>query len=203
MYSQGMKFESGNDVGGDWHWNRCPGARVDSEFFTCGFDFAEESLREWRWSELIAAQPEVSRYLRFVVERLGLRKYIRTGTRIAAAAWKEDGKRWDVTTDCGETVSASCLISATGVQVIQTIAPEVQQLTVFQRTPTYCVPQRNRRLSDTEWRDIQRDLPAILVTCRNSYSSFMHEFVQQPYLTVSPTEREAKIESLWQQPGFA
>lgn len=32
---------------------------------------------------------------------------------------------------------------ATGVQVIQTIAAEVSHLTVFQRTPNYCIPQRN------------------------------------------------------------
>lgn len=36
LRSKGLKttvFETGSDIGGTWHWNRYPGARVDSEFY--------------------------------------------------------------------------------------------------------------------------------------------------------------------------
>ena len=41
---------------------------------------------------------------------------------------------------------------ATGVQVIQTIAPQVGQLTVFQRTPNWCTPLHNRPITEEEQR---------------------------------------------------
>ena len=39
---------------------------------------------------------------------------------------------------------------ATGIQVVQTIAPEVASLTVFQRSPNYAVPMGNPRYGDDE-----------------------------------------------------
>ncbi|QTF90960.1 NAD(P)-binding domain-containing protein [Halomonas sp. BM-2019] len=92
---------------------------------------------------------------------------------------------------------------ASGVQVIQTIAPEVAQLSVFQRTPTYCIPQRNRPLSASDRAAIRRDWPRILATCRTSFGGFLHTFDPRSGLAVSPAEREAKFEALWQQAGFA
>jgi cation diffusion facilitator CzcD-associated flavoprotein CzcO len=92
---------------------------------------------------------------------------------------------------------------ATGVQVIQTIAPEVAQLTVFQRTANYCVPQRNAPLTDAERREIKRSYPAIFARCRESYGGFIHTFDSRSGLDVSREEREAKFEALWSQPGFA
>lgn len=40
---------------------------------------------------------------------------------------------------------------STGVQVIQTIAPQVKQLTVFQRTASFACPLRNRPITDDEF----------------------------------------------------
>jgi cation diffusion facilitator CzcD-associated flavoprotein CzcO len=92
---------------------------------------------------------------------------------------------------------------ATGVQVIQTIAGQVDQLTVFQRTPTYCIPQRNRLLTDDDRRAIRRDWAEILASCRESYGGFVHTFDPRPGLAVPAETREAKFEELWQKPGFA
>lgn len=92
---------------------------------------------------------------------------------------------------------------ATGVQVIQTIAPQVARLAVFQRTPNYCVPQRNSQLSDDERREIKRNYARIFEQCAESYGGFIHTFDPRSGLTVTDEEREAKFESLWAQPGFA
>jgi cation diffusion facilitator CzcD-associated flavoprotein CzcO len=243
-------YEAGSDVGGVWYWNRYPGARVDSESYTYGFSFSEDILAEWQWQELFAAQPEVADYLRFVVDRLDLRRHMRLSTRVAAAHYDETGSCWRVETDQGERVTAHYLVAATGalsamqlpeypgiddfageshhtarwpaagvelasrrvgvigtgasgVQVIQTIAREVRHLTVFQRTPTYCIPQRNRPLTAADRNDIARDWSAILAICRNSWSGFVHDFDPQPGLAVSAETREAKFEALWEKPGFA
>src|SRR4029453_19315933 len=74
---------------------------------------------------------------------------------------------------------------ARGVQVIQTIASEYDRLTVFQRTPTYCIPQRNRLLTDDERHAIRRGWAEILALCRESYGGFVHTFDPRPGLAVS------------------
>jgi len=243
-------LESASDVGGVWHWNRYPGARVDSETYTYGFSFSDELLEEWDWQELFATQPEISRYLQHVVERFDLRRYMRFDTRVTSATYDDRRGRWLVETDAGEQVAGRFLIAATGslstpqlpdypgiddfagrchhtghwpadgvklagkrvgvigtgatgVQVIQTIAEQVDQLTVFQRTPTYCIPQRNHRLTDDERRKIRHGWAEILAACRESYGGFIHTFDPRSGLAVSAEEREAKFEALWQQPGFA
>jgi cation diffusion facilitator CzcD-associated flavoprotein CzcO len=79
----------------------------------------------------------------------------------------------------------------------------VQALTVFQRTPTYCIPQRNRPLTERDRQDIERSWADILAACRESYGGFIHGFDPRPGLTLSHQAREARFEALWQTPGFA
>lgn len=92
---------------------------------------------------------------------------------------------------------------ASGVQVIQTIAPAVKHLTVFQRTPTYCVPQRNRPLTEADRQQIRADWAQILSACHDSFGGFVHTFDPRSGLAVTAAEREAKFEELWRKAGFA
>ena len=119
------------------------------------------------------------------------------GLSCHTARWPEDGVDF-----AGKRVGVIGT-GATGVQVIQTIASEAAHLTVFQRTANYCVPQRNAPLSDDERRDIRQRYPEILATCRESYGGFIHTFDPRSGHDVSESEREAKFEALWAQPGFA
>jgi cation diffusion facilitator CzcD-associated flavoprotein CzcO len=245
-----LAYEGAADVGGVWHWNRYPGARVDSETYTYGYSFSDDLVREWRWGELFSPQPEIENYLRHVVDRFDLRRQIRFETRVTAAHFDSTQAHWMIETDRGDPVCARHLVAAvgslstpqwpdypgiaqfggesyhtarwpaarvrltgrrvgvigtgaTGVQVIQTIADEVGHLTVFQRTPTYCLPQRNRPLTDADREAIRQDWPQILGQCRNSYSGFIHDFELRSGLAVPEQEREAKFEKLWQTPGLA
>jgi cyclohexanone monooxygenase len=99
-------YEAGSDVGGVWHWNRYPGARVDSESYTYGFAFSDELTREWEWRELFAAQPEIRRYLRHVVDRFDLRRHMRFNTRVSAASYDSARRCWNVETDSGDRLRA-------------------------------------------------------------------------------------------------
>lgn len=243
-------YERGADVGGVWHWNRYPGARVDSEIHTYSCTFSNGPLLDWAWPELFAAQPELARYFRHVADRFALRPHVRLNTRVNAAAWDEGSGCWRVETDTGERVAAQFLIAASGsltepqlpdypgiesftgqvhhtarwpeagvdlsgqrvgvigtgasgVQVIQTVAGSVAALTVFQRTPTYCVPQRNRPLTDADRSRFVAEWKNILAACRRSSGGFIHVADRRSGLAVSEVEREEKFEALWQQPGFA
>lgn len=108
-------FEAGNGVGGTWYWNRYPGARVDIECVEYSYSFSKELEQEWQWSERYAAQPEIERYANHVAERFNLNEKIQFGTRVVSAVFDEVTRRWVVTTDRGDVVSAQYCIMATGL----------------------------------------------------------------------------------------
>jgi cation diffusion facilitator CzcD-associated flavoprotein CzcO len=176
-------IEEGEDVGGTWHWNRYPGVAVDIPSFSYQFSFE----RRTDWSRVYAPGSELLAYAQHCADHYDVRRHIRFGRRVTAASFDEVNRRWDVTTDDGNTLTARFLIAATGVltqpklpdipglqafdgttmhtarwdaeidltgkrvgivgtgasavQVIATIAPEVEHLTVFQRTPIWCLPK--------------------------------------------------------------
>ena len=107
-------FEAGSGVGGTWYWNRYPGARFDSESYSYGFSFSPELLAEWDWSEHFAPQPETLRYLDHVADRFDLRRDIRFGSRVAAAHWREEERRWEIALEDGSRHAARVLITAIG-----------------------------------------------------------------------------------------
>ncbi len=90
---------------------------------------------------------------------------------------------------------------STGIQLITAIAPQVAQLTVFQRSPQYSVPVGNGPVSDEYLEDIQANYQQIWEDVRNS--AFAMGFKESPVVTmsVSPEEREAIFEKAWQKGG--
>jgi cyclohexanone monooxygenase len=107
-------FETGDDVGGTWYWNRYPGARCDVESVEYSYGFSKELEQDWDWTERYAGQPEILRYLQHVADRFDLRRDIRFATRVTEAAFDEVGGRWRVRTDRGDDVSSQFLVMATG-----------------------------------------------------------------------------------------
>ncbi|MFC9993866.1 flavin-containing monooxygenase [Nocardia sp. NPDC127526] len=67
--------------------------------------------------------------------------------------------RWDHSVNLTGKRVAVIGTGATAVQVVPAIAPEVRRLTVFQRTPIWCVPKPDRAISGTE-QAVYRRLPA-------------------------------------------
>jgi len=107
-------FEAGSGVGGTWHWNRYPGARVDIESLEYSFAFSEELQQDWEWTERYASQPELLKYFNFVADRFDLRKDIQLNTRINSIIFDETSRRWTLKTSSGQRVSAKYCIMATG-----------------------------------------------------------------------------------------
>jgi cation diffusion facilitator CzcD-associated flavoprotein CzcO len=93
---QGTGVRNRHRVGGTWYWNRYPGARFDSESWTYGYSFSQELLEEWDWEEHFAGQPETERYLNYVADKFRLRRDIQSKSRVTAAHYQEDARRWDV-----------------------------------------------------------------------------------------------------------
>ena len=107
-------YEAGTDVGGVWYWNRYPGARCDVESVYYNYTFSEALTQEWTWTSRYPDQPSILRYLNHVADRFHLRSDIQFNTRVKSAHYDEQGGRWLVSTEDGETVSATWFISGVG-----------------------------------------------------------------------------------------
>jgi cation diffusion facilitator CzcD-associated flavoprotein CzcO len=91
---------------------------------------------------------------------------------------------------------------ATGVQVIGAIADEVGELTVFQRRPNWCAPLNNGPITDAEMADIRARYDEIFAKCLASPGGFEHEPDRRGFYEVSPEERRALWDRLYDEPGF-
>jgi cyclohexanone monooxygenase len=107
-------IERAHDVGGTWYWNRYPGARCDIESIDYCYSFDEDLVREWRWSERYAAQPEILRYLEHVADRFDLRRDITFDTNVESARWEDPTRTWHVACDDGTVLTATFVVMATG-----------------------------------------------------------------------------------------
>jgi len=91
---------------------------------------------------------------------------------------------------------------ATGVQTIQEIAKTAGQLTVFQRTPNWCTPLHNRKITPEEMQRIRADYPAMFQRCKETFSCFLHTADPRGTFEVSEQERQSFWEELYASPGF-
>ena len=86
---------------------------------------------------------------------------------------------------------------ATGIQVIQTIAPEVAHLTVFQRTANYAIPIKNPRYTDADRAAIRARYPETRQAIWNTFVGFDLPGEERPYFSIPPEERRQILERLW------
>ena len=92
---------------------------------------------------------------------------------------------------------------ATAIQLIPEVAKKAAHLTVFQRTPNYAVPLGNRMLDAKTQAEHKANYEAIFKRCNETYSGMIHDFDPRSALEVTPGEREALFERLYNTPGFA
>ena len=93
---------------------------------------------------------------------------------------------------------------SSGVQVITTLAPQVAQLTVFQRTATYAVPAHNGPLDPALEAQVKADYPGFRARNRRMMGGFGSLLPPNNFsaLSVSAEVREAMFEQRWQIGGF-
>jgi cyclohexanone monooxygenase len=92
---------------------------------------------------------------------------------------------------------------ASGVQVVQELAPVASHLTVFQRSPVMAIPMRQQSLDPAEQEAAKARYPEIFRRRNSSPSSFADiERLDVSALAVTDAEREAVYDNAWQQGGF-
>lgn len=128
---QPIVFETGDNVGGTWYWNRYPGARCDIQSMEYSYTFDEDLQQDWNWSEKYAPQPEILRYANYVADRFELRKNINFNTRVLTARYDENHQEWLVKTDKNKAYRTKFCIMATGC-LSSTNLPKFEGIDLFE-----------------------------------------------------------------------
>lgn len=240
-------FEAGSDIGGTWHWNRYPGARVDSEWPYYQLHLPEV-WRDFCFTERFPGRHEINRYFAHADHVLGLKKDIHFNARVNSATWDAGAARWKVQTEAGHVGIAKylCLFTgllhrqyspdfpgldrykgkvyhsaawpedvdmtgkkvavigsgATGVQIVQELAKQADQLTMFMRRPSICMPTNNRTVTEAEQNSSKPYYPIHFNASRKSATGFPVPRPTRGIFELSDAEREAYYEQLWKFGGF-
>jgi cation diffusion facilitator CzcD-associated flavoprotein CzcO len=118
------------------------------------------------------------------------------GEQYHTARWPEGG------VDVGDSAVGVVGTGSSGIQVIPELAERAEHLTVFQRTPNYAVPARNRPLEPGEFEQIRREYDEIREDARNSWLGMPFDNEYDSAASLSEAEIEAALERRWQQGGF-
>jgi cation diffusion facilitator CzcD-associated flavoprotein CzcO len=92
---------------------------------------------------------------------------------------------------------------ATGIQVIGEIADKVGELTVFQRRPNWSTPLNNSPITESEMAAIRARYDEIFANCAASPNGFEHVPDRRGFWNLTPEDRKAFWDELYEQPGFA
>lgn len=88
-------------------------------------------------------------------------------------------------------------IGATGIQVIQTIAPKVGHMKVFVRTPQYISPMDNPSYGPAEAAAYKERFEELRATLPNTFSGFEYDFEHGPWKEMTPARRREILEENW------
>lgn len=122
-------YEAGTDLGGTWHWNCYPGARVDSE--TPVYEFSmPEVWKDWTWSEKYPGWQEIRRYFEHVDKVLDVKKDVSFQSKVVAADYDTSQHRWIVRSEGGGTATCRFFLLCTGFAA-KTYVPDFKGLDNF------------------------------------------------------------------------
>ncbi|KAL1994524.1 hypothetical protein VTN49DRAFT_1994 [Thermomyces lanuginosus] len=242
-------YEQGTDLGGTWHWNHYPGARVDSEIPVYEFSMPE-AWKDWTWTEKYPDWREIRRYFQHIENVFDVKKDVEFHKKVVGAQFDTARQTWNIHTEDGQTTNAKFFLvctgmaakryipdfpgletfkgeihhssnwpeegvdvrgkraavigtGASGVQICQEWAKEADELIVFQRTPNLALPMRQAKLTAAEQKARKSTYPDFFRYRETTFAGFQYDFSNTFTFDVSPEEREAFYESLYQRGGFA
>ncbi|MGQ0503419.1 MAG: flavin-containing monooxygenase [Panacagrimonas sp.] len=241
-------LEAGSDLGGIWHWNCYPGARVDTHIPLYEFS-AEELWRDWTWTERFPGWDELRKYFNYVDSKWDLRKDVDFNTRVKALTFDQKATKWTVTATNGTVVKGRFVVLCTGfaakafipkfegldtfagphphtahwpqegldmrgkrvgvvgtgassIQTIQEASKVASEVVVFQRTPCLPLPMQQRKLTPEDQNAIKDSYPERYALRAKTFGGFDFDFYPKSALEVSPDERRAIYQDLWDKGGF-
>ncbi|MDP3550759.1 MAG: NAD(P)/FAD-dependent oxidoreductase [Novosphingobium sp.] len=114
----GMRYtiiERRSGLGGTWHFNNYPEARVDSTSLIYQYKFE----KKYPWSEFFASAGETLKYLEYCAHKYNVADKIVFNTTVEKGAWDEVSGKWQLTLrgsdDALRTMDGAFVISAGGM----------------------------------------------------------------------------------------
>ena len=105
LRKQGFKtrlYEAGSALGGIWHWNAYPGARVDTAVPT--YQLTDpESFKDWNWKQKFPDRDELTDYFQHLDKTWDLSRDISYNSRITSMKWDQGSSSWHCEINEGES----------------------------------------------------------------------------------------------------
>ncbi|OJJ52110.1 hypothetical protein ASPSYDRAFT_95945 [Aspergillus sydowii CBS 593.65] len=124
------------DIGGTWLTNIYPGALSDTESFVYRFFWDREDQEAHPWNRRYLRQSEILAYLRRLVAKHDLRKYMQFNTEMLSATWDQGTGTWAIMVNTGETFRARYFIPALGV-LSKVYLPDIPGISSFKGCLTH------------------------------------------------------------------
>lgn len=119
------------------------------------------------------------------------------GQIVHTGRWPQDGL------DLSNKKVALIGAGATGIQVIQTIASDVEQLTVFLRSPQYVIPMRNDKYDSIIWEKHVDSFEYFKKRASETFAGFLFDFGVGAWADKAPEERVEILEDAWSDGSLA
>ncbi|KAF2216100.1 hypothetical protein CERZMDRAFT_105015 [Cercospora zeae-maydis SCOH1-5] len=101
-------IEAGSSLGGIWHWNNYPGARVDSPWPVYQLNIPEV-FETFVWKETYPGAAELQRYFEHADKVLDFSRDTIYNTRVESATWDESQRQWMLACHTGLKLKARYL----------------------------------------------------------------------------------------------
>ncbi|OHW97535.1 cyclopentanone -monooxygenase [Colletotrichum incanum] len=242
-------LEAGSDFGGVWHFNRYPGARVDSDTPSYQLNIAKV-WESFNFTERYPSHKELKKYFAHVDDTLDLRKDTVFNARVKEVRYDVRARTWSLSTTNGLRLTCRFVVfgtgsltkpyvpafpkmdefagqvihprhwpdgldvrdkrigiigqGATGLQIVQELAKQDCELSVFVRNPCIAVPIRQRSLSFEETEQMKNLYEGIFFKAKyGSASALPYNQSCGKFEEATELEQQARYERLWARGGLA
>jgi len=124
------------------------------------------------------------------------------GLELFAGEWYQTGFWPDHEVDFAGKRVAVVGTGASGVQVVPAVAQTAAQVTVFQRTPNYVLPARNRPLDPSERAAIKADYDNVWARARQQFYGMDLPMNEKAAADFSLEAQQQQLERAWEIGGF-
>lgn len=92
---------------------------------------------------------------------------------------------------------------SSGIQIVPVVAEQAEHLYVFQRTPSFTLPMRNRKLDPDYVAQIKQHYPHLRALARHSPTGGVRPMSTRPVFSIPADERRRLMEEAWEHSGLA
>ncbi|WP_370225565.1 flavin-containing monooxygenase [Pararhodobacter marinus] len=90
---------------------------------------------------------------------------------------------------------------SSGMQIIQTLGRTDCELFVFQRTPSFTLPMRNRKVTEQDVAELKANYASIRAACKLNPTGGARPVSTRPFFSIPADHRQELMEQAWQHGG--